>query len=312
MLFANLLIGLREGLEASMVVMILVAFLTKSDRHKDLRYVWIGVTGALAITVATFSIIHYGTKTLTTQGQELIGGIGSLVAVALISYILLWMRGASKNFAADLNSRMAHAVTIGPLAVVSLAFVAVAREGIETALLVFDTFAYGSTAIPAMGLSAGVAIAIVLTVAMYRGALRINLSVFFRITGALLIVVAAGILRYGITDLQEAGALPGLQSIAFDISGVLVPGTTFAAIMEGIFNVVPTPTTASFVAWAAYLVIALPAFLLPGRKKSTAKNAKTTSTGANATDASATGASSDLSQPAPQGAATTSKETSSL
>ncbi|WP_181734622.1 iron uptake transporter permease EfeU [Corynebacterium phoceense] len=266
MLFANLLIGLREGLEAAMVVTILAAYLTKSGHSKQMRWVWAGVAAAIAVTLAVFAIIYYGTKTLTTVGQEIIGGIGSLVAVALVSYMLLWMHGASKNMKAELEGKLEHAIAIGPGSVFVLAFMAVVREGIETALLVFDTFAYGSSATPALGLSLGIAIAVAVAVAMYFGAIRINLRTFFRVTGILLVIVAAGILRYGLTDLQEAGLLPGLHTLAFDVSHIIAPGTALATFIEGIFNLVPAPTTLSMVGWAVYLVIALYLFLRPTKK----------------------------------------------
>lgn len=266
MLFANLLIGLREGLEAAMVVTILAAYLTKSGHSKQMRWVWAGVAAAIAVTLAVFAIIYYGTKTLTTVGQEIIGGIGSLVAVALVSYMLLWMHGASKNMKAELEGKLEHAIVVGAGSVFVLAFMAVVREGIETALLVFDTFAYGSSATPALGLSLGIAIAVAVAVAMYFGAIRINLRTFFRVTGILLVIVAAGILRYGITDLQEAGLLPGLHTLAFDVSNIIAPGTALATFIEGIFNLVPAPTTLSMVGWAVYLVIALYLFLRPTKK----------------------------------------------
>lgn len=266
MLFANLLIGLREGLEAAMVVTILAAYLTKSGHSKQMRWVWAGVAAAIAVTLAVFAIIYYGTKTLTTVGQEIIGGIGSLVAVALVSYMLLWMHGASKNMKAELEGKLEHAIAVGPGSVFVLAFMAVVREGIETALLVFDTFAYGSSATPALGLSLGIAIAVAVAVAMYFGAIRINLRTFFRVTGILLVIVAAGILRYGLTDLQEAGLLPGLYTLAFDVSHIIAPGTALATFIEGIFNLVPAPTTLSMVGWAVYLVIALYLFLRPTKK----------------------------------------------
>ena len=266
MLFANLLIGLREGLEAALVVTILAAYLTKSGHSKQMRWVWAGVAAAIAVTLAVFAIIYYGTKTLTTVGQEIIGGIGSLVAVALVSYMLLWMHGASKNMKAELEGKLEHAIAVGPGSVFVLAFMAVVREGIETALLVFDTFAYGSSATPALGLSLGIAIAVAVAVAMYFGAIRINLRTFFRVTGILLVIVAAGILRYGLTDLQEAGLLPGLHTLAFDVSHIIAPGTALATFIEGIFNLVPAPTTLSMVGWAVYLVIALYLFLRPTKK----------------------------------------------
>ena len=265
MFLANFLIGLREGLEASMVVMILVAFLVKSRRRDLLPQVWIGVAAALAATITAFLIIQFGTKTLTSQGQELVGGIFSLVTVALISIMLLWMKDAAKKMATELNDKMATAVNTGKLAVVTVAFIAVIREGIETALLVFDSFSYGDTTGPALALTAGIAISVAIAWLMYKGAVKVNLGVFFQITGALLIVVAAGILRYGVTDLQEAGVLPGLNNLAFDISGVLQPGTTAATLIEGIFNLVPAPSLLSMIAWAAYLVLALWLFFKPSR-----------------------------------------------
>ncbi|WP_245616245.1 iron uptake transporter permease EfeU [Corynebacterium doosanense] len=258
-----MLIGLREGLEASMVVMILVAFLVKSGRKDQLKWVWLGIGAASAVTLTAFLVIQLGTKTLTSTGQELVGGISSLVAVAIISYMLLWMRGAAKDMKGELQGRLGSAVEVGPWAVVLMSFAAVAREGIETALLVFDSFAYGNVGVPAAGLLIGFVVSVIIAVLMYHGAIRINLGVFFKITGVLLIIVAAGILRYGITDLQEAGVLPGLKNHAFDLSGLIAPGSAAATVIEGVLNLVPRPTTLSMIAWALYLFVALFIFLRP-------------------------------------------------
>ena len=120
MFVANALIGLREGLEASMIVMILVAFLVKGDRRQQLKWVWLGVAVALATTTAVFVIIQFGTKTLTSTGQELVGGIASLIAVGLVTWLLLWMRTASATMSAELQGKLDKAVAIGPFAVVLL------------------------------------------------------------------------------------------------------------------------------------------------------------------------------------------------
>ncbi|CQD06579.1 putative high-affinity iron transporter [Corynebacterium striatum] len=191
--------------------------------------------------------------------------------MALVTYMLLWMRGASKNMKAELEGKLEAAIAVGAGSVFVLAFMAAVREGIETALLVFDTFAYGSTMTPALGLSLGILIAVAVAVAMYYGAVRINLGTFFKVTGILLVVVAAGILRYGITDLQEAGLLPGLHTLAFDISNVIAPGTALATLIEGIFNLVPAPTLLSMIAWAVYLVVAMYLFLRPAPAPKPAK-----------------------------------------
>lgn len=264
--YTNALIGLREGLEATMVVIILAAYLKKTGQRRSYPWLWGGIVAALAVTVSVFLIIHFGTKTLTTTGQELIGGIASLVTVALVVWMLIWMKGASRNMTAELEGKMEKAVSVGPFAVATVAFIAVAREGIETALLVFDSFSR-SLGVPFAGLMTGVGISIVIGVALYLGAVKINLKMFFQITGALLILVAAGILRYGITDLQEADVLPGLSNYAFDISDVLERGTWYATLLEGMFNIVPNPTVLAFTGWAVFLVIALPAFFRPTKTK---------------------------------------------
>lgn len=266
MFYTNALIGLREGLEATMVVIILAAYLNKTGQRRSFPWLWAGIIAALAFTVGIFLVINFGSKTLTTVGQELIGGIASLITVALVVWMLIWMKGASRDIAAELEGRMGRAVAVGPLAVATVAFVAVAREGLETALLVFESFtrAFG---VPFAGLMTGVGVSVVLGVLMYFGVLRINLGVFFQVTGALLIVVAAGILRYGITDLQEANVLPGLSNHAFDISGVLTLGTWYASLLEGMFNIVPQPTVLAFTGWLLFLLIALPAFFWPARSR---------------------------------------------
>ncbi|WP_296215799.1 iron uptake transporter permease EfeU [uncultured Corynebacterium sp.] len=263
MLYANLLIGLREGLEATMIVIILAAYLKKTGRSHERPWLWGGVAAALAITVVSFLVLQFGTKTLTTQGQELIGGIASLVTVAMITWMLLWMSSTGKNMADELKGKLDAA--IGPKAVFLVALLAVGREGIETILLVFDSITSDNVT-PFIGLGIGVAIAVVLGVLMYRGAITINLRMFFKVVGILLVVVAAGILRYGITDLQEANVLPGLYTTLFDISGVLTPGTWYAALLEGMFNIVPAPTVLAFIGWAVYLVVAMWLFLRPSKK----------------------------------------------
>lgn len=260
MLYSNLLIGLREGLEATMVVTLLAAYLTTTGRKHERPALFWGVGTALLITIISFMILRFGTKTLTTQGQELIGGLASLVTVAMITWMLLWISRAGSSIAAELKGKVDAA--IGSRAIFFVALLAVGREGLETILLAFDSFT-SETATPFLGLALGIGIAVILGIAMYLGAIRVNVGTLFTILGVMLVLVGAGILRYGIHDLQEANVLPGLHSIAFDISGVLTPGTWFATAIEGMFNIVPTPTTLSFIGWAVYLVVVMIAFLWP-------------------------------------------------
>ncbi|ADG96999.1 iron permease FTR1 [Segniliparus rotundus DSM 44985] len=280
MLFANALIGLREGLEASIIVTILCAFLVKSGLKSHVKWVWTGVAVALGITVTVFLVITYGSSTLSSLGQEFVGGVASLVAVAIVTTMVLWMRTAAASLSGDLKAALAKAVSLGPAAVVLMSGLAVGREGIETALLVFDTTQSNPSSL--YGLLVGVAVAVALAIAMYFGALRINLSAFFKVTGVLLVFVAAGVLRYGVNDLQEAGALPGSERLAFDVSGTIDPNTWPAKLVEGMFNIVPNPTLLSAIAWLVYVVVVLAVFLRPVRPQSAAPPAAQAQRGVSA------------------------------
>jgi len=157
---------------------------------------------------------------------------------------------------------MARALETGSLAVLALAFLAVGREGVETALFMVG-YAEAQTAWPLLGLVIGVVVAAAIAYGMYAGAVRINLAKFFKYTGVFLIVVAAGILSYGIGALQTVGWLPGLSAEAFDISAWFDWSSWYGEIIQGVFNITPTPTVLQLAAWLAYLVIVLTIFVRP-------------------------------------------------
>ncbi len=272
MLLSNALIGLREGLEAALVVVILVAFLVKTGRREALRWVAAGVLAAVTLSVALGALLTYGTSTLSFRAQELIGGVASLVAVAFVTGMVLWMRTAAATLTGQLKGRLSRALGAGStrktaLAVALVAFLAVGREGLETAIFFYATVqaAQVGSMWPLLGWAVGLGSAVVLGVLIYQGAIRINLHLFFRVTGVALILVAAGILAYGIHDLQEAGVLPGQNSLAFDISHMIDPSTWYAVLAKGMFNLTPTATWLQAIAWLAYLTVVLPAFLRPVR-----------------------------------------------
>lgn len=262
-LFGSGLIGLREGLEAAIVVSILVAFLVKSERRDALKWVWLGVGGAIAMTVVVFLTIQFGQNTITGLGAEAIAGVASLAAVAIVTTMVLWMKKAAASMSGELRGGMTRALETGPLAVTALAFLAVGREGVETALFMVG-YAEAQTAWPLIGLITGVVIAGVIAYGMYRGALSIDLGKFFKYTGVFLIVVAAGILSYGVGALQTVGWLPGLSTRAFDISTWFNWSAWYGEILQGIFNVTPTPTVLQLTGYLSYLVVVLALFLRPG------------------------------------------------
>ncbi|MGW4015126.1 iron uptake transporter permease EfeU [Rhodococcus ruber] len=268
------LIGLREGLEAGIVVMILVAFLVKSERRDALRWVWLGVGTAVAMVAATFAIIHLGTTTLTGLAAEVAAGLASLVAVVIVTAMVLWMRTASRSISGDLRAGMEKALLAGPAAVLTLSFFAVGREGLETALLMVG-YAENTadSAWPLVGLLLGLGVAAVLTVLMYLGAIRIDMARFFRYTGVFLVVVAAGILAYGLRALQIGGVLPGGSTLAFDVSANYDAGSWYGTVLAGIFNLRPDPTALQVVAWVSYLAVVLYLFLRPVASAHTAEPA---------------------------------------
>jgi high-affinity iron transporter len=265
-LFGSALIGLREGLETAIVVTILLAFLVKSDRRDAIKWVWFGVGAAIVMTIAVFLTIQYGENTISGLGAEAIAGVASLVAVAIVTTMVLWMKKAAATISGELRGDMTRALETGGFAVLTLAFLAVGREGVETALFMVG-YAEAETAWPLAGLIIGVLIAVAIAYGMYAGAVRINLAKFFTYTGAFLIVVAAGILSYGIGALQTVGWLPGLANRAFDISSWFNWSAWYGEVIQGVFNVTPTPTVLQFAAWVAYLVIVLALFLRPVRKR---------------------------------------------
>jgi high-affinity iron transporter len=263
-IFGSLLIGLREGLEAAIVVSILVAFLVKSERRDALKWVWLGVGAAILMTIGVFLGIQFGENTISGLGAEAIAGVASLIAVAIVTTMVLWMKKAAASLSGDLRGEMSRALETGGVAVAILAFLAVGREGVETALFMVG-YAEAETLWPLTGLIIGVLIAAAIAYGMYAGAVRINLTKFFKYTGVLLIVVAAGILSYGIGALQTVGWLPGLSSRAFDISSWFDWSAWYGEVIQGVFNVTPTPTVLQLVCWLAYLVIVLVLFLRPTR-----------------------------------------------
>jgi high-affinity iron transporter len=266
-LVSNALIGLREGLEAALVVVILVAFLVKTDRRWALRHVWSGVGVAVGLSVAVGAVLTFGTRQLSSETKELIGGSASILAVAFVTAMVFWMRTAARTISGELKGRLDQALSVGGWAVALVGLLGVGREGLETALFFYASVqtAGTGTSQPLIGFLVGIAVALVLGVLIYRGAVRINLSKFFRYTGIALIVVAAGILSYGLHDLQEASLLPGEDTLAFDVSGAVPPGSWYGTLLKGTVNFTPETTWLQAIAWALYLLVVMTFFLRPAR-----------------------------------------------
>jgi len=227
--------------------------------------VWPGVGAAVLLSIAVGAILTFTTTQLSFQQQELLGGGLSIIAVAFVTVMIFWMRKASRGIAAELRGKMDEALNVGPLAVLLLSFLAVGREGLETAVFFYAAVqtAQDGTTEPLIGFGIGIAVAILLAYLLYRGAVRFDIGKFFKVTGVLLVFVAAGVLGYGLHDLQEAAFLPGLTTLAFDASAVLPETSWYGALLKGIFNYSQATTVLQAVAWALYIAIVLPLFLRP-------------------------------------------------
>ncbi|MEV5983952.1 iron uptake transporter permease EfeU [Streptomyces sp. NPDC052051] len=264
-MFSNYLIGLREGLEASLVVCILIAYLVRTGRRDALKPIWTGIAIAVVIALGFGCALEFGSQELTFQAQEALGGSLSILAVGLVTWMVFWMRRTARNLKSELHGKLDMALKTGTVALVATAFLAVGREGLETALFVWASVhaASDGTPRPLIGVALGLATAVLLGWLFYRGALKINLAKFFTWTGAMLVVVAAGVLAYGVHDLQEADLIPGLTTLAFDISDTIPPDSWYGTLLKGVFNFQPDPTVLQVTVWALYLVPTLAVFFSP-------------------------------------------------
>jgi high-affinity iron transporter len=266
--FANYLIGLREGLEAALVVSILVAYLVKSGRRHLLPRIWLGVAAAVLISLAFGALLTFGPRGLTFEAQELVGGALSIVAVCFVTWMVFWMARAARSLSGALRNQVDAAADRSRWSLAVVALLAVGREGLETALFLWAATqattrsgAQGS-AQPLVGAALGIATAVVIAYLIYRGALKLNLGAFFTWTGAFLILVAAGVFSYGVHDLQEAGVLPGLNNLAFDVSNVIPPSSWYGTLLKGTLNFSPATTKLELAGWLLYAIPTMTLFFV--------------------------------------------------
>lgn len=291
MFLASFIIGLREGLEAALVIGILVAFVKNRGRTDVIRRIQLGVLVAILASLALGALFTFGRYGLSFEGQEIIGGSMSLLAVAMITWMVFWMLRLGGSMKAELEARAGSALALGTgWSMFWLALISVGREGLETTLLLWG---WALQAPALLGALAGLLTASALGYLVYRGMLRINFRVFFGWTGALLVFVAAGVLAYGIHDLQEARVLPGPFSgapitptdfrtgevlvgfftphpfwgaafpfgWAFDLQDAIDPSGFTAALLQGTVGFTPLMSWLQVTCWVVYIAIVLPMFL---------------------------------------------------
>lgn len=265
---AAFVIALREGIEAALIVSILLAYLRQLGRQDRARVVWWGTGAAIAISAAVGTAIFVVGAEFEGTAEEVFEGLVTLTAVAVLTWMIFWMRRQGARIKADLHDKVDSALLTGGAALAAIAFFAVLREGVETALFLFaaaqgTAVDSGSVAGQVVGALLGLLLAVALGVLLYRGAVRINLRTFFRLTGGILIVIAAGLFAFSIHELQEAGWFPFLESTAFDVSGALPDDSGVGAILRGLLGYNADPSILEVVAWLGYLLTVGALYLRP-------------------------------------------------
>jgi high-affinity iron transporter len=249
-------IGLREGLEASLIVGIVAGFLGRQGRRDALRQVWLGVVAAVLICIVVGVVLEIISADLPQAEQEGLETVIGLFAVAMVTYMVMWMRKHSRDLKGELEGQAGAALARGSAtALVVMAFLAVLREGFETAVFLLAAFqASTSPVLAGSGALIGVVLAVVLGYGIYKGGVRLNLSKFFRITGVVLVVVAAGLVMTAFHTAHEAGWVNFGQQRVADLSWLVLPGTPVSSLVTGVLGIQPYPVLIEVVAWFVYLV----------------------------------------------------------
>jgi high-affinity iron transporter len=254
----------REGLEASLIVGIVLGFLAKTENRRYFGLIWLGTAAAVAISIAAGAALFFSIGELEGRGEQIFEGIAMFSAVSVLTWMIFWMRKQAANIKQELEAKLASAIAAGSaIGLASVVFFAVLREGVETALFLF---AIGESSTPlATGIGAvvGLAISVSLGVAIYMGSRRLNLRQFFTATGLLLIVFAAGLLAHAVHEFQEAGLLPETIEHLWNTNGLVSEDSHFGKFLTALFGYNGDPSALEVGVWIMYLTFALTLFLRP-------------------------------------------------
>ena len=253
-MLATFVIGLREGLEAALIVGIIAAFLRQNDR--SLRPLWIGVTLALVLSAAVGVALKIIESSLPQAAQEGMETVIGAVAVVFVTGMVLWMISHARGLKKELESSAREALGAGSTrALAVMAFLAVLKEGFETSVFLLATF-QGATrpALAATGAVLGILVAVAVGIGIYRGGVHLNLARFFKITGAFLLLVAAGLVVTALRTAHEAGWLNAGQQRTFDLTWLAPAGSVRSAMLTGVLGIPTGPRLIEVLGWCAYLV----------------------------------------------------------
>ncbi|OBE97097.1 iron uptake transporter permease EfeU [Mycobacterium sp. 852002-10029_SCH5224772] len=260
------LIGLREGLEASLIVSIVGAFLKRNGQ--TIRPMFVGVAAAVALSVTVGVGLDLFAASLPQAQQEMMETVINAIAVVFVTSMIIWMNGNAAQLKGELEREARQAVNRGgALALAAMAFLAVLKEGFETSvfLLAAAETSHGNRWLALLGGAVGIATAIGLGVALYLGGLRLNLGRFFRVTGVFLVLIAAGLVVGALRTAHEAGWVNVGQQQVLDLSGWIPANSVLGAVTAGVFGIPADPRLIEVLGWLLYAVPVLIVFLWPAR-----------------------------------------------
>ncbi len=264
-MLSTFLIALREGTEACLIISILIAYLIRSGRRASLPAIYTGTGLAIALSFGLGAFLSFTSHELSPRGEQVFAGVTSLAAVLFVTVMVFWMKQSARGLGKELQGRIDHALPLGAFALISAAFFAVAREGLETALFIYSNFktVHSNTA-PSIGLTLGLITAVILGVALYRKSIKLNLGKFFQITGIALIVVAGGVLSHGVAEFQALGVLPGSNSFAWNFGNSGASShQLLSTILDGTIGISYSLTWLQFAIWFAYLAVVIALYRRP-------------------------------------------------
>jgi len=262
-------IGLREGVEAALIVGIIGAFLKQQGRADAVRWMWIGVGFAITLCAGIAVGLQILDDELPQAQQEGLETVVAAIAVGMVTFMIFWMRRHARGLAGELRSSVASALARGSiLSLVAMAFFAVVREGIETSVFLLAAFQASGDAVSAgVGAALGVLVAAVLGYGLYRGGLRIDLGRFFRVTSVALVLVAAGLVMSAVHTAHEATWFNDLQEKAVNLGWLVRPGTVTSSLLTGVLGIQPQPTVGEAAGWLLYAVPMLLFVLWPAGRR---------------------------------------------
>ena len=270
-MIGNYLIGFREGIEASLIVSILITYLVRTQREFLIRFVWVGVLGAIIVSAAVAGVLQGISTELSDHTEPIFAGTMSCVAVGFVTWMIFWMKRSAKTIAGELRGRLdTAALAGGAVAVASMAFFAVVREGTETAVFFWAAaHATGHQGASFVGLLLGLVTAAFIGFLVFKSSAKINLRTLFNVTGVALVFVAAGVLSYGIAEFQEVGLLTIGTGTALNLSSYLTDGSVQAVLAAGLFNLKAITSTLQVAAYLVYVIVVLSLILRPSRSSLT-------------------------------------------